>query len=157
MKVDIWEDDWHLRLSQRVKSLGYRDVTEFAASSPNSPYRELAAKLGDGIAPVQVEILLRAEAVAADDPNGFSRDCLARYLRQDLPDGWGVGVQPEFNAARAFASWSVALDEGDNAELRLKTQRVWQCLHQLAPNGWKVHGANDPVLIKVFRDIYFEL
>jgi len=156
MSVDIWSDDWHIRLSKRVKAMGYRDVTAFAASLPNSPYRELAVKLGDGIAPMQVEKLLRAEAVVAHDLNGFSRDCLARYLWQDLPDGWGLGTQAEFSAARAFASWSAALDDNPTGERRLQTERVWRRLQRVAPIGWRVQGAHDPVLMKAFSEIDFE-
>ena len=161
---DPWQGDWRARVYERVRAGGYADVTAVARAAPAVPYRELAATLGRDIAPVQLEKLLRAEAIAANRYHEFARDCLARYLRQDLPLGWGQGTQADFNAARAFASWSAALHDADNdspdnsaradevAAVHTQTHQVWQQLRRLAPPGWLAQGADDPVLLRAFRD-----
>ena len=165
---DPWQGDWRARVYERVRARGYADVTAVARAAPAVPYRELAATLGRDIAPVQLENLLRAEAIAADRYHEFARDCLVRYLRQDLPLGWGQGAQADFNAARAFASWSAALHDPDNdpgngaeraekaAAVHAQTHQVWQHLQRLSPPGWLAQGGDDPVLLQAFRDFTFK-
>lgn len=159
-KTDPWQGDWRARVHQRVRALGFDSVTAFAASMPTAPYRQLAAALGEGIAPVQLEKTLRAESIAAHRFNLFARDCLARYLRQDLPEGWARGVQAEFNTARAFASWNAALSGGaDEVYAHEKNaasiRHVWQELGRLAAPGWLPQDANDPLVQQAFRDLTF--
>ena len=159
-ETDPWQGDWRARIDQRVRALGFDTVTAFAASMPTAPYRQLAAALGDGIAPVQLEKTLRAESIAAHRFNVFARDCLTRYLRQDLPDGWARGAQAEFNTARAFASWGAALGDAPNEAAdrsardgaRAQTEQVWRQLHRLASPGWLPQDADDPLLQEAFRD-----
>lgn len=155
MASDPWLGDWQQRIYDRVNELGYNDVSTFAATMPGAPFRELASALGDNIAPVQLEKMLRVEAVAVSDFKTFARDCLVRYLNQYLPMGWGVGDGVEFDTARAFASWSAALSLDENPRLDSLTRGIWNELHRVAPIGWRTVDVNDPVLLKAFESTSF--
>jgi hypothetical protein len=155
VKSDIWADGWKERVYERVMALGFPDVTAFSASAPCEPYRLLSPKLGDDIAPVQLEKLMREEAIESGKFALFARDCLARYLRQNLPDGWARGDDSEFRTARSFASWSAALSLNDDKEIDSQTRKIWDKLRQIAPTGWQVEGMDDPVLLRAFDSANF--
>jgi hypothetical protein len=155
MSKENWANDWKETIYHKVAALGFDDITAFATSAPGVPYRKLVRKLGDEIAPVQIEKMLREELIAKGNQSFFARDCLARYLAQYLPGGWAANSTHDFYTARAFAAWSAALSLEPNEMTRENTRRVWNIVHQIAAPGWNVAGAEDPVLIRAFEGLDF--
>jgi len=155
MSKETWANNWKENVYNKVAALGFDDITAFATSVPSVPYRKLARKLGDEIAPVQIEKLLREELIAKGNQNFFARDCLARYLAQYLPGGWAGNSTHDFYTARAFSAWSAALSLDPNEMTREQTRRVWNNVHQIAAPGWNVAGAEDQVLLRAFEGLDF--
>jgi hypothetical protein len=123
---------------------GHRTLTEFSDSRPQATYAELAGELGNDVAVVQAETLLRAEALRDGHFGRFARASLARLLREYLPYGWHVGERFDFQEARSFASWVSTLGVEHESEAR----EAWRALRESVrpPTGWKPSGSDDPLL-----------
>ena len=148
MTGDAWIGDWRERLRTAVARKGMSSVTEFARSLPWATYEMLSKELGSDIAPAQMEALLQEEAAARGDVLSFLMDGLTRNLREYLPDGWGVGPEAEFRAARAYSMWVSSLGE----ELEARGREAWRRLRSFQPpTGW-VPTASDPLLEAAFSD-----
>src|SRR5688500_4976596 len=142
-------EDWR----GRIRALIASDPTAWAERYPGASFVELAASLGPDIAAIQVEKILREEAVRRDVLDHFARTCLVRYLRQRMPSGWRGTPDDNFRLARAFASWSAAL--GDNFEQQ--TDAVWRAINVagVMPRGWLPQDANDNVIKTIFSGVDF--
>jgi len=137
---------------QRVRALGHESVSAYLQDAPTAPYRVLASELDAGVAPIQLEMLAREESVRDATLERFARDCLVRYLHQNLAQGPGDGHDAEFRIARAFASWSAALGERNRAGV----DAVWSRLRRDVETGWLPEGADDPRLVRAFSGLSFE-
>lgn len=158
---DPWRGDWRARVYERARALGYASVRALLGAAPSVPYRDVARRIpGGDVAPVQLEKLSRSESIAAGAFPEFARDCLARCLRRDLPEGWPAGASQSFDVARAYASWASALVSDDTAgsddDQRAATLRVLRRLQAIAPTGWLPDGADDPRLLEAFDGVRFE-
>lgn len=158
---DPWRGDWRARVYERARALGYTSVRALLEASPAAPYRDVARRIpGGDIAPVQLEKLSRAESIAAGTFAEFARDCLARYLRRDLPEGWPADAAQSFDVARAYASWAAALFFDDTAgsddDQCAATLGVLRRLEAIAPTGWLPDGADDPRLLEAFDGVGLE-
>jgi hypothetical protein len=144
--------DWRKRIYDLIAEKGYGSLTDFAQVNPIMTFQELAQTLGADVAPIQIESLLREEAVESGAFEKFARDTLARRIRQHIPNGWKTGEDFEFNVARAFASWSAALGE-PYSEI---AHRVWQLFqYAIIDVGWAPDGPADEVLVDIFRRANF--
>ncbi len=149
MSEQTWQGDWPGRIQQRARALGFDAVSAYASARPTATLMELAAELGDDVAAIQVERMLRLEAVRTGDIDRFSRDLLARYLRERLPQGWRNHERFEFQRAWMFASWSTAMDQLIDDAAR---DRIWNFLeHADIPVGWLPAGADDLILTRNIR------
>src|SRR5688500_2903369 len=110
-----WIDGWQQRIASGLNAHGFRRLSDFAQNHPVATYVELAdalAGMGCGrVAPVQVEALLQAEADDDEQLTAFVRSSLVRHLRDSMRCGWGVGRDPAFRQADAYAAWMSRLPE----------------------------------------------
>jgi hypothetical protein len=145
---DPWAEDWRERILAELRAKGFDSTIAFANRYPKDTFRELAAKPNGALSPVQIEKLLREEALRENRIRYFAMTCLVRYLRQRLPDGWGVGDSLKFCRSHAFASWSAAMDE----EYRGVVDRVWKSINELdlVEDRWLPDDENDPIIKKIF-------
>jgi hypothetical protein len=135
-----------------VRSRNFSSVTDFADTRPAASYKELAKELGDDVAVVQLETLLRDEAKKRGRSERFARSSLVRLLREYCVDGWDSGDSFAFQAARAFASWVSTLGNGYEAA----AERTWGLLKaRRPPKGWCPDSPDDPLLKDVFGEALF--
>jgi hypothetical protein len=147
--LDPWAGNWQERVYKRLLKVGFSSVILYAKSLPKHTFRELAAPLGEDVAPVQIEKLLLEEAIETNDFSYFARTCLIRYLRQNLPEGWGVGENLEFRRAYAFAAWSTAIGE----EFINVADSVWNDLNKpgKVKNRWLPEDVDDVLIDAAFQ------
>lgn len=148
-----WAGRWDRRLNEILHEQGYSDVSRFAERHPDCTFEELASVLGNEVAPVQIEQLLRRHYLQNGDVTTFAKDALNRYLREYLPDGWGDDETSKVLAAQAFGAWSGALGE----EYDDITDIVWDRLEaQSIPKGWLPAVSGDRILNEAFKGISFQ-
>lgn len=72
------------------------------------------------------------------------KDCLARYLIEKLPRGWGIGDNAKWQSIRALTNWSTAVETaGDLPELSEILSRIsHDMIQNPPPQGWspETHG-----------------
>ena len=147
-----WEGDWVGRLEKRIRLRGFADAESFSEAFPTATYDELAKRLGDDVAPIQVEQVLRSLFIQKGRFDRFARSCLIRYLHEFLPEGWTETERFELRVAQAFGTWSGALgEEYDN-----QTDAVWDNLEEAAiPKGWLPSGPDDKWVNEAFSGVEF--
>jgi hypothetical protein len=149
-----WEGNWKSRIYQRVRSRGFDSVSQYASRHAGETLFALADDLGEDVAAIQVEWLLREEASVKGTTAEFARDLLIRYLRERTPDGWGVAERYdfEFEWAAAFARWTTGLDKSAESA----ADRVWEAFKKIdIPKGWLPEKSDDPILGQAFAGIEF--
>jgi len=139
---------------RRLNAVGAADVTSFAAKWPSDTFVELAARIGPEVTALDVERLMREEALRVNAIDAFARTALVRYLRQRIPAGWQRGEDWKFRHARAFGSWSAAL--GDR--WREQKDAVWDAINgsMLVTPGWLPRDTTDPVIVAAFSKVSFD-
>jgi hypothetical protein len=151
-RANPWDGDWEKRIYDRVRARNFASLTEFADAQPHASYRELTKDLGDDVAIVQLETLLRDEAKKHGRAERFARSSLVRLLREYCADGWDCGDNFKFRAARAFASWVSTLGVGYESA----AERTWGLLKsRRPPKGWCPDNPDDPLLKDVFGEALF--
>lgn len=148
----IWQQDWPERIEDRVKAIGFQDMTALLADMPAQPNTQVAARLGD-VAPIQVISLQFREAKLTGRVQGAASDNLIRNLVEELPNGWGVGDKANWQAVLALSNWSSELKvTGRFVELSQKLGAISDAIRKLPPpNGWLPKSTEDPILDSVFR------
>jgi hypothetical protein len=106
-----WSPDWPDRVGSAIRSLGFANLTDFLASMPARPYGEIANHLGQ-VAPIQVIAVQFREAKSAGRVREAAKDSLCRNLVEQLPDGWGIGDNADWQSVRALSSWSSEIQVG---------------------------------------------
>ncbi len=147
--VDPWAGNWQERIYLKLPKSGFNSITAYAQSLPQATFIELAASLGAELVPLQIEKLLLEEAIETNNFSYFARTCLIRYLRQNLPNGWGVGENLEFRRAHAFATWSTAMGE----EFKNVAGSIWKDLNQPGhvEDRWLPRSVNDEIIEALFK------
>ena len=148
--TDVWEGDWRKRLLCRFENSGHECAWAYLAGHPAEPYSLIAAKLGDDIAPLQIEWLQIEEAREKGAMKTFAMDSLARDLKHFLPTGWRSSARDDFDTARAFATWSTRLEQA-MPELSGTTTAIWNAIEKQIPyTGWIPTGPNDSYIQQAF-------
>ena len=154
MRENTWLGDWVSRVYLRVRALGFDSVTAYASAYPTATLMELATWLGDDIAAIQIEGILRSEAEKSGARQQVTRDLLVRNIHEHLSAGWRDGEQAEFERVQAYASWAAAL-EGFIGQATCDA--IWEALeHSSIPVGWLPEGPDDPILVRVFAGVRFD-
>jgi hypothetical protein len=146
-----WSPDWVGRIDNAIRSLGFVSLTEFLASMPSQPYGEIAKRLGQ-IAPIQIIAVQFLEAKSARRVREAAKDSLCRNLVEQLPEGWGVGANAEWQTARALSSWSSEIQvTGECEELKSTLLAVAKALREMPPpQGWIPKGPDDSIIESIF-------
>ncbi len=153
MTQQAWVGDWRQRIVERIRERGFSSLVAFGESAAMSTFREIAGLLGDDVAPMQLAMLMREEALERGHLDQFARSALVRYLADYLPTGWYRDKEHEYQRASAFADWIGCLGEA----YRAAGERVWTVFMSAAElsEGWRPRGADDDLLRKLFERASF--
>ena len=145
-----WRGDWHARIYERARAIGFATVSEFAEARPLASTVALAEELGPGdVNAVQVTMILREEAEAGRFVERFARDLMVRKLRQGVPEGWPAEPTEEFELrlTATLVNWSNDVPDSHAAF----AERVLGIVQDAEPPaGWLPAGTEDPVLLSFF-------
>jgi hypothetical protein len=145
-----WTGNWRARIRSRLEALGYQTIAEFLAQHRAEPYLQLAARLGEDVAAIQVQILHCDDAREKGNVRAMAMDSLARDLRTNLAAGWSGPAKGDFDTSGAYADWVSRL-EVQLPGFRPVADATWQALEQLTPpTGWQASGPHDPVIVAAF-------
>jgi hypothetical protein len=148
-----WQGDWKKRILERIMSQGHSSVITFAEAHAGATFFELAKRLGDGVAPIQVEQLISEAYYEDGNFERYARSALVRHLRSEMPNGWKVDNNFDFERVCAFTDWKLRLPD----DYKEATERVWGIFKQVEtiPKGWFPQGPDDPVITEIFRRAKF--
>jgi hypothetical protein len=148
-----WEGNWPDRIRERVAEQGYESPFTFAEAKPKATFIELANELGEDVAPIQLEGVICDDYDKRGEAERYARGSLVRHLRDEIPDGWGIGANFDFKRSGVYASWSSRLPEGYEED----ADRVWAELKQTPRlyQGWLPEGPDDEILVEVFKKVGF--
>ncbi len=148
MYQKTWSGDWHARILERVRRLGFDTVTQYAADRVGISLVNLAKELGsDDVAGIQVMHMLLEEAIRTNTVPRLLRDLLIRELRQALPQGWEYPLSDESRSkvARALGRWEIELKDHLNDEPTFMAGQ--DLMNAELPMGWLPAGPDDPVIV----------
>jgi len=148
--VPAWRGDWQERIAQRLKEQGFESYSAFLEANPGVTYTEMAQLLsaGEDVVPVQLE-RLHASSVRPEQREQAVLDSLARFLREALKKGWGVGHRWHSSVGAALTSWNVTWGGGTEIE------KLERALFELKPpDGWIPEPKDDPVLLKAAAAVW---
>jgi len=166
-----WSGNWQARIFERLRVRGFKSVTAFSESRPTASAVEMADELSidhaaginhADVAAAQILRIWREEARRGgpEAVERFARRTLVGELHRDLPEGWRAdwtSNDPETKvavsrAARSTGRWICYLgDEHEPAadcvlDAVLDAGRTGRI-----PPGWLPAGADDPLLVDIFR------
>jgi len=148
---DAWWGNWVVRLYERVRERGYTSLTAFAEARPTASLVELAEKLGEDVAGVQVFKGLVEEAERSRQLTRLVRGQLVRELSESLPNGWPAVMDDanRFKVAKALGAWSAYTPE--THEERVKQARA-ALRAAPPPPGWRPLSPDDELLRTLLPD-----
>lgn len=146
--MTAWERLYGQVLAQ-VRDLGFEDLSAWSEANWDTDIVGLRDRLAmPDVRPFQLDLCLRAEAVAKRRVDRYLRGALVRNLNYKLPNGWG----PDDDSA-ARAAWAVWSPNGDWAtDAALAVSRY---LREHHPPNWKPRDPDDPVLVAAFEAAAF--
>jgi hypothetical protein len=147
----VWLPNWNNRVFQAVRELGFPSLTAYLATVPSVTYDELAKRLGN-FAPVQIVDAQFEEARALNCVRAAAMDSLCRELAEELPEGWGIGEDADWQSVHALSSWSSEITvTGECEEFDSTTMEIARALRALPPpTGWFPVGPDDPIIVAIF-------
>lgn len=150
----VWSRGWGDWISQRLADHGFSSVHEMLLSRGGKAYDEIAAELGDDVAPAQVAI--HHLQTCADEGHFVegAAECLARALISRLGKGWGVGPRSDYRIASALAEWVADASYTTQTEIgRADFDAIKKALRDdvRPPRGWLPKDGQDPLIQRAFR------
>ena len=126
---------------------------QFADEYITSSFSELAEMLGPDVAPIQVEALVKADAIAKQEFDRFAKVSLIRFIKERLPEGWMNDDASAFQRAHLFGSWSSSLGEQNRPTALI----VWKRLQDELgiPERWTPQDENDRLLVMATQGLRF--
>lgn len=150
-----WSIDWQQRLADVLQAHHATSLTEVLSSMPCQPYSAVVERLQGSFAPVQIIIVQFEEAKRAGTIRHAARDCLARFLVELLPQGWGVGERADYDLASALADWTASIEI--SAGMKECSTAIGKIREKLtAPPGWLPKSPDDPILVSTFDSLWPE-
>ena len=148
---DAWWGNWVVRLYERVRERGYTSLTAFAEARPTASLVELAEKLGEDVAGVQVFKGLVEEAERSRQLTRLVRGQLVRELSESLPNGWPAVMDDanRFKVAKALGAWS-AYTPATHEERVKQVRAVLRATPP--PPGWRPLSPDDELLRTLLPD-----
>jgi hypothetical protein len=89
-----------------LESRGIDDVLIWARERASVPLSELNAKLGAGVAPIDLENFMASVAREKGSYDDFVRVEACRSLNRYFPQGIGASKDPKFGASSGWAIWA---------------------------------------------------
>ena len=151
-----WKGDWREKVCLRIAALGFSGIDRFMSAFPAEPYLILVSRLGDDVAPIQLECIQFNDAEKRNYLRIAAIDSLVRDLRRYLDKGWEGGARGNFATVQAKVTWVRRLDgssrnRSPSAELHSLGETVWNALEQLQPPiGWLPTGLGDEYIRSAF-------
>src|SRR5262249_12655949 len=141
-----WSTNWLGQMVNSIRSLGFTNLTQLLASMPCRPYSEVAGRLRE-VAPIQIIKVQFLEAKSEGRVREAAIDCLCRNLIDQLPEGWGVGENAEWQSVRALSSWTSEVQAtGECEEWKSTLLAIAKALRETPPPaGWIPKGQDDSV------------
>jgi hypothetical protein len=147
----VWAGDWRKRVFSRIRATGYETITDFLAKSPADSYFDLAERLGEDVAALQLQWMQFGEANDERSIRFAAMDSFVREITYHLPKGWKQDAKSDFDTAGVYADWIGRIQE-KQGELRPKAQAVWDALKKASPPiGWLPKGPDDPLIVSAFQ------
>ena len=133
-----------------IAAAGFTRVADFLRSRPHATYRELRDEIGPTIAPIYLQLALKALLTDQGDYAYYVGDSFVRLMWQMLPDGWSRNPDTEFQRAHVFGAWSTNLAD----QARATTKSLWETAHSApwVPDGWLPDSADDAILLRLLGD-----
>ena len=133
-----------------ILAAGFTRAADFLRSHPHATYRELSEALDTTIAPIYVQLALKALLTDQGDYEYYVRDSFVRLMWQMLPDRWSRSPDTEFQRAHFFGAWSTNLTGKTHAT----TKALWETARSApwVPDGWLPDSADDAILLRLLRD-----
>lgn len=151
-----WKGDWREKVYMRIAALGFSGIDRFMSAFPAEPYIILVNRLGDDVAPIQLECVQFDDAEKRNDLRIAAIDSLVRDLRRYLDKGWEGGARGNFATVQAKVAWMGRLDgssrnRSPNSDLHRLGECVWNALEQIQPPiGWLPTGLDDEYIKSAF-------
>lgn len=144
-----WLGDWRQRLFDRLVDLGFDRLTPYAKTQEAASLSEIIKKLGEPLAPVQIEQVLREEVHTQEDFNYFVRTMLVRNLKEECPTGWKCHGLSALSLA--ITGWGTSLGKYRGAPHPwLRIANKLKARDDL-PTSWLPYGVRDPVIVDIFQ------
>ena len=153
-KKHIWNESWEADVTNRIKEKGYLDILDLLDDRPGETYNEIASFIGENVAPIQIIGIQYNQAKKKDKIREALKDSLCRNIIEELPGGYGIGVDPTGKFEDALADWcSEAMVTGGLPELEETLDRIIEgLLQQKIPKGWLPKTANDKIINDIFNE-----
>jgi hypothetical protein len=93
------------------------------------------------------------EAYERQDLEGYARNSLVRYIREEVPKGWRVEDDSDFRQAGALSSWESTIP----SEYADSAQRIGDILYRSSKisKGWLPETPDDEIIVEVFKNAGF--
>ena len=151
--MSVYDSGWISRATNEIKKLGYDNAFHLSSDLRDLTYKEIALRLGGGLSPAQVEMLICRDAIRSGENTRFQRESLFRYLRASVESGWKYEKDPvPFNFAKAVSGWARLANDfnGPFGEIIKRIQS-----RKIIPEGWHPSGSDDEVLKNLFSEVVF--
>jgi hypothetical protein len=143
-----WSGDWHGRILERIRQLGFENVTQYTSAHIGVSLLVLAAELGpDDIAAAQIRSMLVDEAIRTNSVPRLLRDLFVRELRAALPGGWKHPLADESRSkvVGSLVRWENSLKDHLDKESTFTAGQEF--LDAELPDGWLPSDPDDPIIV----------
>jgi hypothetical protein len=147
-----WTGDWKARIADRLRDLGCAGMSQFIAMFPRESFYELSKRLGDDVAPIQMEAFLAWEGHETGRDREIAMECLVRLMYEHNRRGWNKGRHASFRQSSVLSKWlSVSVLAENVNRFRVEKEQVWKALKDSQPpEGWLPESAQDSFIQQAF-------
>jgi hypothetical protein len=128
-------------------------MLQFVGMFPQESFSELAKRLGDDVAPIQVEEFLIREGRDTEKDREIAMECLVRMMHEHNRRGWNRGKHAWFRQSSVLSNWlsMSILDSSESPPFEDEKRAVWAALEQgKPPEGWLPLSVSDPIILAAF-------
>lgn len=150
--IPAWQGNWNERILRQIRRFGSETILEFLDQFPGETYSQVADRLGDDVAPAQLQRLQFSEAKATGQLRQAAMDALVRVLKDTLPRGWNPKEPRNSAAICAFGAWGGMVESEAKLIDPDVLLAVWRAIEALVPGeGWVPQAVGDPLLQEAFK------
>lgn len=150
--LPAWQGNWRERIYRGIRRFGCETVSEFLEKFAGETYSQVVERLGDEIAPVQLQCVQFGEARETRRLREAAMDGLVRVVNDMLPSGWNSKDPRSSAAICAFGAWAgMVKAEGGFQDSDLLLE-VWRAIETRLPGiGWHPKNVQVPILQEAFK------